>query len=159
MRQESKCAEAEIVTHEYDALGHQLLAVVDHASEAGRSLAGKLMIAAAGQPHHHRQRAAWLLKRAPDVNVQAILVALHLVPDDLRAHGAVVGTIAHAFPGRRRCRRPPSQLPNGRLCIGNALEGKGLSFGDATNGALLGAHDVLAIGCAGWRLRRRSHRK
>ena len=105
MRQETQYAEAEIVGDEYDTFGRDLLAVVDDAAEAARPFTRQRMIAAAGQPHHHRQQAIRLFLRPPNIDVEAVLIALYLACDELRAHGAVATAIAHAIPvcRRKRC--------------------------------------------------------
>src|SRR5205823_1823922 len=112
------------------------------------------MIAAASQPNHYRQRAARRLARPPYVDEEAIFLAPDVLPDDLRAHGAVTAAVTHALPGLGCLGWLPAQRTNRRSRIGNTLEGQHLAFGHPANRTLLGTRDVGTAFSAGRRQRR-----
>src|ERR1700716_1655117 len=112
------------------------------------------MIAAASQPYHDWQRLRRLHPRAPNVDCQAVLVALDFLPDDLRADRAEVTAVAHARPAFGGLRRLPAQRSDGRPRIGNALERKHIAFDDTADRALRGTGNVRIIGGTARHLRR-----
>src|SRR5215831_17086243 len=100
------------------------------------------MVAAAGEPHHDRQRALRPLARAPNVDVKAIFLTPDLLTHELRAHGSIAAAITYTLPGCRRLRWLPPQLPDWRLGVRDAFERERLPFDGPANCTLLCADNV-----------------
>jgi hypothetical protein len=101
MRQEPECAKAQVVADEHNALGHELLAIVNNTAEyrSRSALTGKGMITTAREPHHNRQWSLCLLSGAPDVEVKTVFVAFN-ASRDLETHCSIATAITHAIPSR-----------------------------------------------------------
>src|SRR5438309_11114954 len=111
------------------------------------------MIAAAGEPYHDGQKFFGLLTRTPDIDVQAVFVALNLLADELRTYWSILTAVAYALPGSCRLRRLPAQLADRWLGIGNAFECERVTFDDPAHGAVLAADDVVGVCLAAGPLR------
>lgn len=102
----------------------------DHSLAAGQMMPQRRIreterVAAAMDPHHHRQPLTRGLLggelRSPDIQIQAILAAgagvaaTHREQRQLRARFAMGECGARALPGRKRLRRAPAQVAQRRL--------------------------------------------
>ena len=99
--------------------------VEDQPADAERDLdpQSSRPVAAAVEPHHHRQRMRRGRVRRPDVQVEAILVLARAgVEPALRTQRSRICVAASCRPRRRRLRRPPAQVADRRCGEGDAEE-------------------------------------
>ena len=142
---EAQPSQAIVERDHHHALTRQVRPVI----ERGRARA--VHQSAAMDPHHHRRRLS-RIKRAPDVQVQAVFahrqradagIALRCGLDTDRPIGRGVPT---AFPPRGRPRRPPPHLCDRRGGVGNVLEGGDVAVRHARQLALVDPDQRRIVG-------------
>ena len=129
MAEEAEHPEPEIRRDDHDVacLGEHAAVEEQPAHHGNLRVRRQDLVAAAMEPHHHRQWVRRCGVRCPYVQIQTILIPYHyggslVILRRLRAAGPEVAGRSYAGPRHRRLRRAPAQVAHGRRRKRNAEE-------------------------------------